>query len=186
MIAPINQCPPILDENVAPALSANRKVRRAQRNRVSGCRSATAYVVAPSAEPIPRTAPRQTKRFAQATNLPVCDATNQVVCAGIFIQRPASSPDEAVTPNRRHPIRTCVPPAWWLLQGVQTRSHPELGRQPPSRQWYYVSRPGRVGRCQASKTQTGSTASIPSSPFLPRQAAPAPRTQHPARGGAAR
>ena len=43
----------------------------------------------------------------------------------------------------------CPLPAWWLLQGGQTRSHPELGRQTPSRQWYYVSRPGRVGRCQA-------------------------------------
>ena len=43
----------------------------------------------------------------------------------------------------------CPSPAWWLLQGGQTRSHPELGRQTPSRQWYYVSRPGRVGRCQA-------------------------------------
>src|SRR5665647_2613946 len=43
----------------------------------------------------------------------------------------------------------CPSPAWWLLRGVQTRSHPELGRQTPPRQWYYVSRPGRVGRCQA-------------------------------------
>ena len=42
-------------------------------------------------------------------------------------------------------------PAWWLLQGGSTRSHPELGRQTPSRQWYYVSRPGRVGRRQACK-----------------------------------
>ena len=42
-------------------------------------------------------------------------------------------------------------PAWWLLQGDQTRSHPELGRQTPSRQWYFVSRHGRVGRRQACK-----------------------------------
>ncbi|MDH7793938.1 hypothetical protein QBC99_000001, partial [Beijerinckia sp. GAS462] len=28
---------------------------------------------------------------------------------------------------------------------------PELGRQTLPRQWYYVSRPGRVGRCQACK-----------------------------------
>ena len=51
----------------------------------------------------------------------------------------------------RNPI--CPSPAWWLLQGGQTRSHPELGRQTPSRQWYYVSRPGRVGRCQACQGQ---------------------------------
>jgi hypothetical protein len=40
-------------------------------------------------------------------------------------------------------------PAWWLLRSDKTRSHPELGRQTLQRQWYYVSRPGRVGRCQA-------------------------------------
>ena len=49
----------------------------------------------------------------------------------------------------RPPLRPS--PAWWLLQGGSTRSHPELGRQTPSRQWYYVSRPGRVGRRQACK-----------------------------------
>src|SRR3954452_8745414 len=48
----------------------------------------------------------------------------------------------------------CPSPAWWLLQGGQTRSHPELGRQTPQRQWYYVSRPGRVGRRQACQGQT--------------------------------
>src|SRR6476469_6039053 len=47
----------------------------------------------------------------------------------------------------------CPSPAWWLLQGGQTRSHPELGRQTPQRQWYYVSRPGRVGRRQACQGQ---------------------------------
>ena len=40
----------------------------------------------------------------------------------------------------------CPSPAWWPLRGAQTRSHPELGRQTPQRRWYYVSRPGRVGR----------------------------------------
>src|SRR5579863_7231911 len=34
-------------------------------------------------------------------------------------------------------------------RGDQTRSHPELGRQTPQRQWYFVSRHGRVGRRQA-------------------------------------
>jgi hypothetical protein len=51
----------------------------------------------------------------------------------------------------------CPSPAWWLLQGGQTRSHPELGRQTPQRQWYYVSRPGRVGRRQACQVQRSSS-----------------------------
>ena len=34
-------------------------------------------------------------------------------------------------------------------EGPNTRSHPELGREIPQRQWYFVSRRGRVGRCQA-------------------------------------
>jgi hypothetical protein len=45
-------------------------------------------------------------------------------------------------------------PAWWLLQGDKTRSHPELGRQTPQRQWYFVSRHGRVGRRQACKERS--------------------------------
>ena len=44
-------------------------------------------------------------------------------------------------------------PAWWPLQGDKTRSHPELGRQTPQRQWYFVSRHGRVGRRQACKAR---------------------------------
>ena len=51
----------------------------------------------------------------------------------------------------------CFPrssPAWWLLRSDKTRSHPELGRQTLQRQWYYVSRPGRVGRCQACQERT--------------------------------
>jgi hypothetical protein len=40
-------------------------------------------------------------------------------------------------------------PAWWLLRSDKTRSHPELGRQTLLHRWYYVLRPGRVGRCQA-------------------------------------
>ena len=34
-------------------------------------------------------------------------------------------------------------------EGQNTRSHPELGRENPQRQWYCVSRRGRVGRRQA-------------------------------------
>ena len=56
------------------------------------------------------------------------------------------SPSPVLRPSELRPL-----PAWWLLQGDQTRSHPELGRQTPSRQWYSVSRHGRVGRRQACK-----------------------------------
>ena len=31
--------------------------------------------------------------------------------------------------------------------------HSELGRENPQRRWYFVLRHGRVGRCQALKTQ---------------------------------
>ena len=48
----------------------------------------------------------------------------------------------------------CLSPAWWLLRSGQTRSHPELGRQTLQRQWYFVSRHGRVGRRQACQRQT--------------------------------
>ena len=34
-------------------------------------------------------------------------------------------------------------------EGPNTRSHPELGRENPQRQWYCASRRGRVGRRQA-------------------------------------
>ena len=47
----------------------------------------------------------------------------------------------------------CLSPAWWLRRGDKTRSHPELGRQTPQRQWYFVSRHGRVGRRQARERQ---------------------------------
>ena len=48
----------------------------------------------------------------------------------------------------------CTSPAWWPQRGAPTRSHPELGRETPQRQWYFVSRRGRVGRRQACKVQT--------------------------------
>ena len=47
----------------------------------------------------------------------------------------------------------CASPAWWPQRGAPTRSHPELGRETPQRQWYCILRCGRVGRCQACKTQ---------------------------------
>ncbi len=48
----------------------------------------------------------------------------------------------------------CLSPAWWLLRSGQTQFHPELGRQTLQRQWYFVSRHGRVGRRQACQRQT--------------------------------
>ena len=48
----------------------------------------------------------------------------------------------------------CTSPAWWPQRGAPTRSLPELGRETPQRQWYFVSRRGRVGRRQACKVQT--------------------------------
>jgi hypothetical protein len=47
----------------------------------------------------------------------------------------------------------CVLPTWWLLRGGCTRSLSEHGRETPLRQWYFVLRRGRVGRCQVCKTQ---------------------------------
>ena len=49
--------------------------------------------------------------------------------------------------------QSCPWPARWPERGAQTRSHPELGRQTPKRQWYCVTRPGRVGRRRASQGQ---------------------------------
>jgi hypothetical protein len=46
-------------------------------------------------------------------------------------------------------------------EGPNTRSHPELGREIPQRQWYCVLRRGRVGRCQAFQGQTTHTATPP-------------------------
>ena len=43
---------------------------------------------------------------------------------------------------------SCASPTWWSWRGGCTRSHSELGRETPQRRWYFVSRRGRVGRCQ--------------------------------------
>ena len=43
---------------------------------------------------------------------------------------------------------SCVSLTWWLWRSGCTRSHSELGRETPQRRWYFVSRRGRVGRCQ--------------------------------------
>ena len=49
----------------------------------------------------------------------------------------------------------CVWPTWWLLRGGCTRSHSEPGRETPQRRWYFVSRRGRVGRCQVRRAHVG-------------------------------
>ena len=36
---------------------------------------------------------------------------------------------------------------------LNTRSHSEHGREMPQRQWYFVLRHGRVGRCQVCQMQ---------------------------------
>ena len=68
-------------------------------------------------------------------------------------QRPSQDNDpktiSCFEPVQKNRLSVCLSPAWWLLRSGQTRSHPELGRQTLQRQWYYVSRPGRVGRRQA-------------------------------------
>jgi hypothetical protein len=58
--------------------------------------------------------------------------------------------------SRKTCASICLSPAWWLWRGVHTRSHPELGRKSPQRQWYFVLRRGRVGRRQACKRQIAS------------------------------
>lgn len=47
----------------------------------------------------------------------------------------------------------CFLLTWWLQRSGCTRSHSELGRETLQRQWYFVSRRGRVGRCQVCQTQ---------------------------------
>ena len=52
------------------------------------------------------------------------------------------------SPNQLLIICLCSSPTWWLWRSGCTRSHSELGRKTLQRQWYFVSRRGRVGRCQ--------------------------------------
>jgi hypothetical protein len=55
---------------------------------------------------------------------------------------------------RRHQLLeiTCTLPTWWLWRSGCTRSHSELGRETLQRQWYFVLRRGRVGRCQVCQS----------------------------------
>ena len=57
---------------------------------------------------------------------------------------------------------SCALPTWWLWRGGCTRSHSEHGRETPLRPWYFVSRRGRVGRCQVCKSQLKSSLCISS------------------------
>ena len=54
----------------------------------------------------------------------------------------------------RRGSKLCPLPTWWSLRGRCTRSHSEPGREMPQRQWYFVSRRGRVGRRQVCKWQS--------------------------------
>src|SRR5215212_9040918 len=73
----------------------------------------------------------------------------------------------------------CFSPAWWLWRSVYTRSHLELGRKSLQRQWYFVLRRGRVGRCQAceeqKKSRPSSSGSQQEKPLHPRHSTPKPR-----------
>ena len=60
---------------------------------------------------------------------------------------------KSASQNTMCSIAFCLSPAWWLWRSVHTRSHLELGRKSLQRQWYFVLRRGRVGRCQACKRQ---------------------------------
>ena len=54
-------------------------------------------------------------------------------------------------------LETCASSTWWSWRGGCTRSHSELGRETPQRQWYFVSRRGRVGRRQVYETHDKSS-----------------------------
>ena len=68
---------------------------------------------------------------------------------------------------------------WWSQRGARTRSHPELGRENPPRQWYCVSRRGRVGRRQVHQPPGQSFRPAPSDPSLVLRAC---RSGHPDAG----
>ena len=55
--------------------------------------------------------------------------------------------------DRKTKASTCTAMTWWSWRRVNTRSHPELGRENLQRRWYSVSRRGRVGRRQVFPVQ---------------------------------
>lgn len=63
------------------------------------------------------------------------------------------------SPNQLLIICLCSSPTWWLWRSGCTRSHSELGRETLLRQWYFVLRHGRVGRCQVCKAHKSKSSS---------------------------
>ena len=75
-----------------------------------------------------------------------------------------TDPDPPGATTRRSKIdlikaSTCIAMTWWSWRRVNTRSHPELGRENLQRRWYSVSRRGRVGRRQVFSMQADTQAS---------------------------
>ena len=82
---------------------------------------------------------------------------------GLAGKSPKANVDHNGTKTASH---TCVSPTWWLWRSGCTRSHSELGRETLQRQWYFVSRRGRVGRCQVCQTHVKSLYSCLTEPCL--------------------
>ncbi len=74
---------------------------------------------------------------------------------------------------------------WWLWRGGCTRSHSELGRETPQRQWYFVLRRGRVGRCQVCRAVSLNIRNNFIRRALPNRAARSPRYNRPANAASA-
>ena len=95
-------------------------------------------------------------------------------------------PSDASQPRKSSPDTTVSadsPPGgwstWWSQRGARTRSHPELGRENPPRQWYCVSRRGRVGRRQVHQPPGQGSRPTPANPSLVLSAC---RSRHPDAG----
>ena len=73
----------------------------------------------------------------------------------IFCPHGPQGPADGASKSKIQLLETtcCLLLTWWLLRGGCTRSLSEHGRETPLRQWYFVSRRGRVGRCQVYKMQ---------------------------------
>src|SRR5579859_592758 len=88
----------------------------------------------------------------------VTDRSLEQSTTALMLPRGQGSEDRGAlsSPVLRPPISVlCLPsrrPGGYG-EGPNTRSHPELGREIPQRQWYCVLRRGRVGRRQVFKTE---------------------------------
>ncbi len=89
------------------------------------------------------------RRTSIATNRKAICADGDAPCAcGL---RPETHPTTCL---KIQLLKTsCALPTWWLWRGGCTRSLSEHGRETPLRPWYFVSRRGRVGRCQVCQAQ---------------------------------